>query len=128
MDISNEKTILQDVINVAPYIPLFIDEPAEENILFSIMAEAFSANGQSIDLGSKDLKWFSSDTRVATVKSDSYMAIGNVTIKAKSDGACIITAVTTDLSEIEAIEWTENTTHILKRQETNGLTTATPTT
>lgn len=27
MDISNEKRILQDVINVAPYIPLFIDEP-----------------------------------------------------------------------------------------------------
>ena len=27
MDISNEKRILQDIINVAPYIPLFIDEP-----------------------------------------------------------------------------------------------------
>ena len=27
MDISNEKGILQDVINAAPYIPLFIDEP-----------------------------------------------------------------------------------------------------
>lgn len=27
MDISNEKAILQNVINVAPYIPLFIDEP-----------------------------------------------------------------------------------------------------
>lgn len=27
MDISNEKRILQDIINAAPYIPLFIDEP-----------------------------------------------------------------------------------------------------
>ncbi len=27
MDISNEKTILQSVVAVAPYIPLFIDEP-----------------------------------------------------------------------------------------------------
>ena len=27
MDISNERKILQDIINVAPYIPLFIDEP-----------------------------------------------------------------------------------------------------
>ena len=27
MDVSNEKAILQDIINVAPYIPLFIDEP-----------------------------------------------------------------------------------------------------
>ena len=27
MDISNEKAILQSVIAVAPYIPLFIDEP-----------------------------------------------------------------------------------------------------
>jgi len=27
MDVSNEKRILQDIINVAPYIPLFIDEP-----------------------------------------------------------------------------------------------------
>lgn len=27
MDISNEKRVLQEVINIAPYIPLFIDEP-----------------------------------------------------------------------------------------------------
>ena len=74
---------------------VFLDKEdvAKEKIEFSIMANAMDAEGNPIVLGPKDLKWTTSDSRIATVKSDKYMAIGNATIKAKVDGACVITAV-----------------------------------
>jgi len=82
---------------------LDMEDVAEEGIPFSVMAYAVNENGEPLELGVKDLKWSTSDSRVATVKSDKYMAIGNVTVKAETDGACVITAVNTKTKDEAAV-------------------------
>ena len=59
-------------------------------------------NGNTMYLTKSSLKWASTDTRVAAVAAG---ADGNavVTIQAKTDGACVITATSTDLAKVEGL-------------------------
>ena len=91
-----EPAVVEQQADGSYVVYLDKEDVAKETILFSVMANAADENGNPIELGVKDLKWSTSDSRVATVKN------GIVTVKTKIDGACVITAVNTKTKD-EAI-------------------------
>ena len=79
------------------YIVYLDKEDVADTVLFSIMAQTLEP------ITKKDLKWTVSDSRIATVKSDAYSPIGNVTLKAGADGACVITAQNVKTKDVASV-------------------------
>ena len=84
---------------------VYLDKEAveAEGLLFSVQAKARNDEGKEIALNSKDLKWSTSDSRIAAVKADGALPMGHVTLKAKAEGACVITAVNTKTKDEAAL-------------------------
>lgn len=69
---------------------------------FQIKPVVTDTNGNPATLTKSSLKWTSTDTRVASVVSNTDGS-ATVTIPAKTDGACVITAASTDLAKVESL-------------------------
>lgn len=69
---------------------------------FTITANAINSIGKSMTLTKSSMKWASTDSRIAAVAANAD-GTATVTIKAKADGACVITATSTDLAKVEGL-------------------------
>ena len=65
---------------------------------FTVRAEAVNVLGNASQTG---LKWTTTDSRIATVKANGDGS-ATVKVKAKVDGVCVISAVTTDYAKVES--------------------------
>ena len=68
---------------------------------FQILPSATGQEGEDVPLTEKSMKWTTSDSRIATVKAD-RSGLGVVTVKAKTNGACTIQAMSNDLRKTTA--------------------------
>ena len=68
---------------------------------FTITPEAMDKHQEVFVLTNKNIKWTSSDTKIATVAVDTN-GVATVTVKAKADGVAVITAQLTQQKEITA--------------------------
>ena len=69
---------------------------------FPVHAAATDSNGNPMTLSATSMKWATTDKRIATVTANSD-GTALVTVKAKIDGACVITATSTDPAKVEGM-------------------------
>ena len=93
-NVTNESSAL-----VSYSVVLNKADMAPQGYSFLITPEAFHSQG-SFRPEKIALKWTSSNTKVATVSANAD-GTATVTVKPGSDGACIISAVTTDEAKVE---------------------------
>ena len=78
------------------------DDVRDGEKTFRIVPVAVDTNGKEMYLSGSSLKWASTDTRVATVDANEDGS-ATVAIPGKTDGACVITATSTDLAKVEGV-------------------------
>lgn len=89
---------------------------------FSVAAESVNTLGEKSNpiMGTNQVKWATTDSRVATVSMNGDGS-ATVTVKAKTDGACSITATSTDLVKVQG-ELTVHVRDYTPRLESTSLT------
>lgn len=112
--------VTQNAADLAGYSVLLKKADVEQrDYSFVITPEAFNSL-EAYQPGKTDLKWASSNTKVATV-SVQKDGTAIITVKKGMDGACVISAVTTDKAKVESLV-TVNVMDFSPRLESTTLT------